>query len=123
MENQGTFRDLIVWQKAIALSTAVYAVTESMPTSEKFGLTIQMRRAAVSVPSNIAEGNARQSRRDYLHFLSIARGSPAELETQVISATNLKMLPSTTRLLAQLQEVRRILQGLIGRPRRSDPRS
>ena len=118
MENKGTFRDLVVWQKAIELLTAVYQATRALPASERFGLTAQMRRAAVSVPSNIAEGNARHKLGDYLHFLSIARGSLAELDTQLIIASKLQMLPQPSALSDQIQEVRRMLQALIDSLRR-----
>src|SRR5262245_3618122 len=77
-----TFRDLIAWQKAMNLAKEIYRLTKAMPASEQFGLTNQMRRAAVSIPSNIAEGYARQSTRDYLKYLRTARGSLAELSTQ-----------------------------------------
>ena len=112
-QNKGMFHDLIVWQKAVDLSTQLYRVTNRMPDTEKFGLTNQMRRAAVSIASNIAEGNARQHLKDYIHFLTMSRGSLAELETQLIIATRLNMLPNTTDTMERLQEVRRILQGLI----------
>jgi four helix bundle protein len=118
MECKGTFRDLIVWQKAVDLATAVYGVTRTMPAVERFGLTGQMRRAAVSVPSNIAEGNARNKIGDYLQFLSIARGSLAELETQLLIAQRLRMLGDTAELLNRLQEVRRMLQALMQSLRR-----
>jgi four helix bundle protein len=113
MSNKETFRDLIVWQKAIQLSKRTYQITQNLPDTEKFGLTAQMRRASVSIPSNIAEGNARQSLRDYLKFLAIARGSLAELETQLIIASELGMLQHTQSVMEEIQEVRRILQGLI----------
>jgi four helix bundle protein len=122
MENKGTFRDLVVWQKAIKLTAAVYQVTQVMPASERFGLTAQMRRAAVSIPSNIAEGNARHKLGDYLHFLSMSRGSLAELETQLIIVGTLHLLPETRALLDQIQEVRRMLQALIESLRRKRDR-
>ena len=84
-----------------------------MPQSERFGLINQMRRAAVSIASNIAEGNARRSLRDYIHFLTIARGSLAELETQVIIASEVDMLKETPLLTELLSETDRLLQGLI----------
>jgi four helix bundle protein len=77
-----SFRDLEVWQRAVDFSVTLYRVSESFPQSERFGLTSQMRRAAVSIASNIAEGHAR-SRNEYAHFLRVARGSTAELETQL----------------------------------------
>jgi four helix bundle protein len=83
-----TFRDLLVWKKAIQFAKAVYQVTKLFPKEERFGLTLQIRRAAVSVSSNIAEGHARQGR-EYSYFLSIARGSAAEVESQLLLATEL----------------------------------
>ena len=77
------FTDLIVWQKAMDLTDAVYALTGSLPNSELFALSDQMRRAAISIPSNIAEGHGRQSAKEFRQFLSIAKGSACELETQV----------------------------------------
>ncbi|MBP7747346.1 MAG: four helix bundle protein [Phycisphaerae bacterium] len=107
------YRELVVWQKSIELAKVVYRLTQRMPESERFGLTNQMRRASVSIPSNIAEGNARQSRRDYLHFLTIARGSLAELETQVTIAEALELLPRDSDARNRIAEIGRILQGLI----------
>ncbi len=118
MANKQIFRDLIVWQKAIDLAKTVYGTTRAMPDTERYGMTAQMRRAAVSVASNIAEGNARQTLRNYLSFLIIARGSLAELETQLIITRELKMLSHMNTLMEQIQETRRILQGLIDSLRR-----
>jgi four helix bundle protein len=84
-----SYRDLIAWQKAMDLVTAIYRVTGSFPREELYGLTSQLRRAAVSVPSNIAEGQARFSRKEFHHFLSQARGSLVEIETQLMIAENL----------------------------------
>jgi four helix bundle protein len=97
----------------MVLARHVYRVTERMPKSEQFGLTLQMRRAAVSVPSNIAEGYARQSSMDYVRFLRIARGSLAELSTQSQLATELQMLPADAPLDEIMNEADRVLQGLI----------
>jgi four helix bundle protein len=108
-----TFKDLIAWQKAMALARQVYRATTSMPESERFGLTSQMRRASVSVPSNIAEGYARQSRTDYLRFLRMARGSLAELETQLILAEDLGYIQVPSELRDIRSEADRVLQGLI----------
>lgn len=83
------FKDLVVWQKAMELAKRVYQLTASFPADERFGLVSQMRRAAVSVPSNIAEGQARQSTREFLLFLSHAMGSLAELETQTLLSEQL----------------------------------
>jgi four helix bundle protein len=83
------YKELIVWQKAILLVKQIYLVTKTFPSSEMYGLVNQMRRAAVSVPSNIAEGQARKSHAEFARFLSISQGSLAELETQMIIAREL----------------------------------
>jgi len=87
-----SYRDLVAWRKAMDLVTDVYGVTQSFPRNELYGLTNQLRRAAVSVPSNIAEGQARFSRKEFHHFLSHARGSLVEIETQLTIAENLGYL-------------------------------
>ncbi len=109
------FRDLVAWQRAMALVTAVYEATRLWPREEQFGLTAQVRRAAVSIPSNIAEGHGRFGPREFLHHLSIAFGSLCEVETQLLIADRLAYGdPQTTQALtAQLTEVRRLLRGLI----------
>src|SRR5271157_3432045 len=84
-----SYRDLLIWQKGMALVKQVYSMTRAFPDDERFGLVIQMRRAAVSVPSNIAEGQARQGRREFVQFLSHAEGSLAELDTQLKLADDL----------------------------------
>ncbi len=84
METFRSYQDLKVWQKGMEIAAAVYKLTESFPRHEMYGLTGQMRRAAVSIPSNIAEGHARQSTREFLHHVSFAQGSTAELETQLL---------------------------------------
>jgi four helix bundle protein len=83
------FKELLVWQKGMDLTERVYRLTEKFPGDERFGLVSQMRRAAVSVPSNIAEGQARQSTREFLQFISHAMGSLAELETQAVLSQRL----------------------------------
>ena len=82
--NTRSYKDLVVWQKGIALAKLVYSMTGTFPSEEKFGLIAQMRRAAVSVPSNIAEGQARHTTGEFIQFLSHAEGSVAELDTQLI---------------------------------------
>jgi len=92
-----SFRDLQIWQKSMELTVAVYRITQSFPREEIFGLTSQLRRCAISIPSNIAEGQGRSSEREFLHFLSIARGSNCELQTQVEIARRLGL--ADTQLL------------------------
>jgi four helix bundle protein len=113
--SQSSFKDLIAWQKGMALVEAVYDATEGFPPHEQYGLVSQLRRAAVSVPSNIAEGKAHYSNRDFVRFLRHARGSLAEIETQVLIAQQRRYLPSatTTTLTQQIDELGRILSGLI----------
>jgi len=91
-----THKDLEVWKNSIKLVTTIYTVTKSYPKEELFGLTNQMRRSAVSIPSNIAEGAARNSKKEFIQFLYIARGSLTELETQIIVSQNLNYLPKET---------------------------
>jgi four helix bundle protein len=109
------FRDLQVWQKAMALARDVYLVSQKFASVEKFGMTSQIRRAAVSVPSNIAEGQGQLSDKAFILFLSHARGSLYELETQAELAENLSFITSTDldRILSQCKEVGRMLHGLI----------
>ncbi|MCL1875330.1 MAG: four helix bundle protein [Synergistaceae bacterium] len=94
------YKDLIVWQKAMDLVCLIYEITKAFPKEELYGLTSQIRRAAVSVPSNIAEGQGRKSTAEFRHFLSIARGSLAEVETQLIIAVRLNYLGKS-----QFQEI------------------
>ena len=111
------YRELLVWQKAVSWVEAIYAVTHKWPQDERFGLTSQIRRAAVSVPSNIAEGCARRSTAEFVRFLSISRGSLAEVETQIIIAARLRYLDheSQTSLLDAADEISRMLAGLIAK--------
>jgi four helix bundle protein len=92
-----SFRDLQIWQKSMELTVAVYRMTQSFPSEEMFGLTSQLRRCAISIPSNIAEGQGRSSEREFLHFLGIARGSICELQTQLEIARRLGL--ADTQLL------------------------
>jgi len=82
----GSFRDLAVWQRSVGLALAIYKLTSAFPESERFGLVSQLRRAAVSIPSNIAEGYGRSSKGEYVQFLGHARGSNFEVETQLVIA-------------------------------------
>lgn len=118
------YRDLIVWQKAMALAREAYVQTSGMPKTESFGLTMQIRRAAISIPSNIAEGHGRLTDLQFRHFLGNARGSVCELRTQFELAAELGYLDSSLahRLMEQSAEVTRLLNGLIRalHPRLSD---
>jgi four helix bundle protein len=108
-------KDLIVWQQGIALAAKVYAATRLLPRDERFGLTSQLRRAAISIPSNIAEGSARRTRGEFIQFLHIARGSVSELETQTTIAVGQGLLPPQEAALTEIAEVGRLLDGLIAR--------
>ncbi|MBZ5627783.1 MAG: four helix bundle protein [Acidobacteriia bacterium] len=110
-----SYRELIVWQKSIELVTFVYRLTKQFPKEEIYGLTSQIRRAAVSVPSNIAEGQGRLSKKDFRHFLGQARGSLLELETQLLIASNLGYMrePALKEFMERSGEVSRILHRLI----------
>lgn len=108
-------KDLLVWQNAIAFVTDVYRVTKSFPKEEIYGLTSQIRRAAISIPSNIAEGAARKGRQEFRHFLYVALASGAEIDTQLIIAKNLGYLKNTDyeELLQKLNSIQKMTQGLI----------
>ena len=109
-----SFRDLKVWSLGIEISLTVYRLTQGFPREELYGLTSQLRRCAVSIPSNVAEGYGRDGTKELLRFLSIARGSLAELETQVHIATELGYVskPATLELAGMLDEESRMLAGL-----------
>src|SRR5262245_11548621 len=109
-----SYRDLLVWQKSFELCTRVYEVCTAFPRSETYGLMDQMKRASVSVSSNIAEGQARQHVREFRHFLSIANGSLAELDTQRIIAEQLTFLSpeSSSNLDQRITEIRKMLYSL-----------
>lgn len=107
-------RELLVWQKAIRLVITVYRTTKDFPPDERFGLVQQLRRAAVSIPSNIAEGKGRGSAREFARFLNIANGSLTELDTQLVISRELEYIDETTlfELIEQANEVGRMLTGL-----------
>ncbi len=109
-----SYQDLKVWQLGIGVAESVYRLTAAFPKHELYGLSSQMQRAVVSMPSNIAEGSSRDSTREYLKHLSIAVGSLAELETQLIIAHRLEYCSAEQEeaLLAQLKEIGRMLSGL-----------
>jgi four helix bundle protein len=107
------YKELEVWKKAVDIVTEVYRHTSSFPDSEKFGITNQMRRASVSIPSNIAEGSARHHAKDFTHFLRIADGSAAELETQLLISRKLEFAGDIESLLNEIVVVRRMMAALI----------
>jgi len=112
-----SYRDLFAWQKSMAVVNAIYVQTKMWPCEELVGLTSQIRRAAVSVPANIAEGQGRTGKREFAHHLSIAKGSLHEPETLILSASDLHYLDHTIRdaLLSQTGEVARLIGGLLRR--------
>ena len=109
-----SYKDLIVWQKAMELAKIVYLLVKKLPKEELFSLSDQIRRAAVSIPSNIAEGQARNSTREFQHFLAIARGSKAELETQLLLCVNVGYFTETdiSKPIALIHEVSKMLSVL-----------
>jgi four helix bundle protein len=116
------FEDLLVWQKAVDLAVQVYALTRAFPADERFGLTSQLRRSAVSIPSNIAEGRGRLSQGDFRQFLGIAQGSTYEVLTQLLIAKKLRFgLPDAIAQCEDLSnEVSKMLSALIARlPRKA----
>jgi four helix bundle protein len=113
------FRDLKVWNKAHAVTLAIYAATEKFPAAERYGLTAQMRRAAASVPANIAEGSVRSTDADFARFLQVALGSASELEYFALLARDLGLLAPADyeSMRADIQEVKRMLTAFIARLR------
>lgn len=110
-----SFKQLIVWQKSIELVKQVYSVTGQFPTSEIYGLSSQMRRSAISIPSNIAEGKKRKTKKDFLQFLRISDGSAAELETQIIISKDLYQNLDFSKGESLLEEVQKMLITMIKR--------
>ncbi|MBN2275634.1 MAG: four helix bundle protein [Bacteroidales bacterium] len=110
-----THKSLIVWQKSISFVITIYNLTKSFPRNEMYGIVSQIRRAAVSIPSNIAEGCARRNTREYIQFLYVSLGSAAEIETHLIISSNLNFIikGETERLHNELEEILRMLTGLI----------
>ena len=114
-----SYKDLIVWQKSMELVAKVYRITLELPAAEQWGLVSQMRRAAVSIPSNIAEGYGRQATGEYRHHLSISRGSLLELETQVLLCEKLGYLEarSTKAMEAEIEQISKMMRSLINKLR------
>ena len=117
MEKASSYKDLLVWQRSMDLVETIYRTTTKFPPVEQWGLISQMRRAAVSVPSNIAEGYGRQATGEYRHHLSMGRGSLLELETQVLLCRRLKYLEAADAdaLLAEIEEISKMLASLISK--------
>ena len=107
-----TYKDLKVWQKSLELSKQIYKTTLQLPSEEKFGITSQIQRSAVSIPSNIAEGQQRNNLKEYRHFLGIAKGSCAELETQLLIITDVYRVDCAEEL-ALLTEIQKMLTTLL----------
>lgn len=105
------FEKLIFWQKSMAFARKIYLLSAQLPVDEKFGLVSQMKRAAISIPSNIAEGSARNSDKEFNHFLAIALGSAFELQTQLILSKELELLGdvSANDLIADLSEIQKMI--------------
>ena len=112
-----SYKELIVWQKSIQLVKEIFILTEKLPKSEIYGLVSQMRRAAVSIPSNIAEGYGRRSAKEYAQFYSISYGSALELETQLIVCSELKFIQieQLTKTQSLLEEVLKMLNSMLGK--------
>ncbi len=109
-----SYRDLIVWRKSVQLTKRIYEITGKFPREEQFGLVTQLRRAAVSVPSNIAEGQARKKTGEFIRFISYSEGSLAEIDTQLVLSINLGFCDTTQvqDLFESIAELRRMLSGL-----------
>jgi four helix bundle protein len=109
-----SYRDLEVWQRSMKLAKRIYQVTQKFPSDERFGLTNQLRRASVSVPSNLAEGHARFGPGEFSRFISIAMGSVAEIETQILLSTDLGYLTSelSREILEDSETIGKMLRGL-----------
>ncbi len=112
MATLSSYRDLIVWQRALALAKDVYIHSKELPKEERYGLTSQMRRAAISVAANTAEGYGRRNRGEYLQFLGIARGSLRELETYLILVKELAMISNVEILPERAEEIEKLLYRL-----------
>ena len=108
------YQDLVVWQRAMEVAKLTYLIVKKLPKEETYSISDQMRRAAVSIPSNIAEGHARNSTREFLHFLSIANGSKAELQTQLMICVQVGYFADTdiSELINKLDEVGRMIHAL-----------
>ena len=110
-----SYKELLVWQKSFDLVLLIYALMKEMPSDEKFGLTSQIKRSAISVPSNIAEGYGRKSQKSFSQFLKIARGSLLELETQLMLANKLNLIEVNKDIFNKTEEVAKMLNSFINK--------
>lgn len=108
-----THKDLDVWNKAIDFVSEIYSITKTFPGDERYGIVAQIRRSAISIPSNIAEGSARSSKKEFIQFLYIALGSASELHTQIIISKNLGYLNESTDIIEKIEDIQKMLMGLI----------
>ena len=115
MEKLRTHKDLDVWKKSIDLVAEIYEITKSFPKDEIYGITNQIRRAAVSIPSNVAEGAGRNHDKEFIQFLYISLGSCSELETQIVISSKIKYIDGKTmdEMLSKISDIRRMILGLI----------
>jgi len=107
------YKELLVWQKSMGLAEKIYQLTKHFPREELFGLTSQVRRSAVSIAANIAEGSSRGGRKEFVQFLLIARGSASETETHILLASRIGYLPDVTPLIEEITSIRQMLNALI----------
>jgi four helix bundle protein len=105
--------EMKVWKESMVLAREIYLITSNFPISERYSLANQLRRSAVSVPSNIAEGAGRGSNKEFLHFLYVARGSLLELETQLLLAYDLEFIERESNPIKRIEEIRKMISGLI----------
>lgn len=117
------YRDLVVWQKSMLLAKKVYQLISLLPSDEKYALADQMKRAAISIPSNIAEGEARKSKREFIQFLSFANGSRAELETQLLLCCEIGYLNrhQIEELMMMCEEISKMIYALVKKLRNTPP--
>jgi len=113
------FKDLSVWQKSMDLVESVYTLVKTLPKDETYALSDQLRRAAVSIPSNIAEGSGRNSTKEYIQFLYIALGSACEVETQILIAKRINYVNNVEAYTKSINEIKKMLNGLISSLKRS----
>ncbi len=117
-----SYKELIVWQKSMSLVNEIYKLTQDFPQEERFGLTNQMRRSAVSIPSNIAEGWGRSTTGNYLQFLRVSKGSLYELETQLAIASSLNFTPNISKSQSLIIEIGKMLNTLIKKLEQKSPK-